>query len=87
VSSLKPLILEAPRFGYFYSTRSIPNHSASSLAALRCQRPDRTPLNVRRFDGKAIGGLHNGEIVKAFGKGLKVKAIRKAPIPIAQEPT
>lgn len=23
-----------------------------------------TPLNVRRFDGKVIGALHNGEIVK-----------------------
>ena len=26
--------------------------------------PTGTPLNVRRFDGKIIGGLHNGEIVK-----------------------
>jgi hypothetical protein len=26
--------------------------------------PTGTPLNVRRFDGKVIGALHNGEIVK-----------------------
>ena len=104
--------------------------------------PTGTPLNVRRFDGKIIGALQNGEIVRilrtgadpygkpwayvayetngegwvyreftvatgavplptsgrdqagaganagsSFGKGLKVDAIRKAPIPIAQEPT
>jgi hypothetical protein len=95
--------------------------------------PTGTPLNVRRFDGKIIGALRNGEIVKVlrtgadphgkpwlmsptrrtakagstasslaaidghagagvsaastFGNGLNVKAIRNAPIPIAQEPT
>jgi hypothetical protein len=123
-----------------------------TIATARAQRcmvtdPTGTPLNVRRFDGKIIGALHNGEIVRVLrtgadpkgkpwpmsrikqmaragsteslsagieavprrfqrqspiqrgqagaadrtgspcAKGLKVEAIRKAPIPIAQEPT
>jgi hypothetical protein len=31
--------------------------------------PTGTPLNVRRFDGKVIGALHNGEIVKILRVG------------------
>ena len=31
--------------------------------------PAGTPLNVRRFDGKVIGALHNGEIVKILRTG------------------
>jgi hypothetical protein len=31
--------------------------------------PTGTPLNVRRFDGKVIGALHNGEIVKVLRTG------------------
>jgi hypothetical protein len=39
---------------------------AAPVAAERCMvtDPTGTPLNVRRFDGKVIGALHNGEIVK-----------------------
>ena len=36
------------------------------------------------IEGHAIAGANLGPSV---GKGLKVIAIRKAPIPIAQEPT
>jgi hypothetical protein len=48
---------------------------ASSLdpasASQRCMvtDPTGTPLNVRRFDGKVIGALHNGEIVKVLRNG------------------
>jgi len=38
------------------------------LASQRCKvtDPTGTPLNVRRFDGKILGVLHNGEIVKVL---------------------
>jgi hypothetical protein len=41
------------------------------LAAQRCMvtDPTGTPLHVRRFDGKVIGALHNGEIVKLLRAG------------------
>jgi hypothetical protein len=41
------------------------------VAAERCMvtDPTGTPLNVRRFDGKVIGALHNGEIVKILRVG------------------
>jgi hypothetical protein len=37
-------------------------------ASQRCMvtDPTGTPLNVRRFDGKIIGALHNGEIVRVL---------------------
>jgi hypothetical protein len=35
------------------------------------------------IDGHAGAGVNAGS---SFGNGLKVEAIRKAPIPIAQEP-
>lgn len=40
----------------------------AASASQRCMvtDPTRTPLNVRRFDGKVIGALHNGEIVKVL---------------------
>jgi hypothetical protein len=31
--------------------------------------PTGTPLNVRRFDGKIIGALHNGEIIRVLRTG------------------
>ncbi len=31
--------------------------------------PTGTPLNVRRYDGKIIGALHNGEIVRILRVG------------------
>ena len=31
--------------------------------------PTGTPLNVRRFGGKVLGALHNGEIVKILRTG------------------
>jgi hypothetical protein len=42
-----------------------------SLASQRCimTDPTRTPLNVRRFDGKIIGALRNGEIVEVLRTG------------------
>ena len=42
-----------------------------AVAAQRCMvtDPTGTPLNVRRFDGKIIGVLHNGEIVKILRLG------------------
>ena len=41
------------------------------LASQRCKvtDPTGTPLNVRRFDGKILGVLHNGEIVKVLRTG------------------
>jgi hypothetical protein len=41
------------------------------------------PLLPKARSGHAGAGANVGS---AFGKGLKVNAIRKAPIPIAQEP-
>jgi hypothetical protein len=43
----------------------------SASATQRCMvtDPTSTPLNVRRFDGKIIGALHNGEIVKILRTG------------------
>jgi hypothetical protein len=43
----------------------------SALASQRCMvtDPTGTPLNVRRFDGKIIGALHNGEIVRVLRTG------------------
>ena len=41
-------------------------------------------FNVATQDRHAVAGASVG---CAFGKGLNVVAIRKAPIPIAQEPT
>jgi hypothetical protein len=40
--------------------------TSAVATAERCMVTDPTgsPLNVRRFDGKVIGALHNGEIVK-----------------------
>ena len=40
-------------------------------ASQRCMvaDPTGTPLNVRRFNGKVIGALHNGEIVKVLRTG------------------
>jgi hypothetical protein len=40
-------------------------------ASQRCMvtDPTGTPLNVRRFDGKVIGALHNGEIVRVLRAG------------------
>jgi hypothetical protein len=40
-------------------------------ASQRCMvtDPTGTPLNVRRFDGKVIGAVHNGEIVKVLRTG------------------
>jgi hypothetical protein len=45
--------------------------AAPVAAAERCvvTDPIGTPLNVRRFDGKIIGALHNGEIVKILRMG------------------
>ncbi len=42
-----------------------------AAAATRCMvtDPTGTPLNVRRFDGKIIGVLHNGEIVRILRMG------------------
>jgi hypothetical protein len=43
----------------------------ASSASQRCMvtDPTGTPLNVRRFDGKVIGALHNGEIVRILRTG------------------
>jgi hypothetical protein len=40
-------------------------------ASQRCMvtDPTGTPLNIRRFDGRIIGALHNGEIVKVLRTG------------------
>jgi hypothetical protein len=40
-------------------------------ASQRCMvtDPTGTLLNVRRFDGKILGALHNGEIVKVLRTG------------------
>jgi hypothetical protein len=48
--------------------------AAPVAAGERCMvaDPTGTPLNVRRFDGKVIGALHNGEIVKI----LRTSAVR-----------
>jgi hypothetical protein len=43
-----------------------------------------TARSLAAIHGQAGAGANVGS---CFGKGLKVKAIRKAPIPIAQEPT
>ena len=42
-----------------------------AAAAQRCMvtDPTGTPLNVRRFDGKIIGALRNGEIVGILRMG------------------
>lgn len=42
-----------------------------AAAATRCMvtDPTGTPLNVRRADGKIIGALHNGEIVRILRMG------------------
>jgi hypothetical protein len=46
------------------------SHDPAS-ASQRCMvtDPTGTPLNVRRFDGKIIGALHNGEIVRVLRTG------------------
>jgi hypothetical protein len=49
-----------------------------TIATARAQRcmvtdPTGTPLNVRRFDGKIIGALHNGEIVRVLRTGADPK--------------
>jgi Bacterial SH3 domain len=46
-----------------------------ALASQRCMvtDPTGTPLNVRRFDGRVIGALHNGEIVKVLRTGADSK--------------
>ena len=49
-----------------------------TIATPRAQRcmvtdPTGTPLNVRRFDGKIIGALHNGEIVRVQRTGADPK--------------
>ena len=43
----------------------------AASASQRCMvtDPSGTPLNVRRFDGKIIGALHNGEIVRVLRTG------------------
>jgi hypothetical protein len=41
-----------------------PIDPASSSQRCMVTDPTGTPLNVRRFDGKIMGALHNGEIVK-----------------------
>jgi hypothetical protein len=46
-----------------------PIRSRVVFPALHGHRSDRTPLNVRRFDGKIMGALHNGEIVKLLRTG------------------
>ena len=38
--------------------------AASSAQRCMVTDPTGTPLNVLRFDGKVIGALHNGEIVR-----------------------
>ena len=43
--------------------------AASSSQRCMVTDPTGTPLNVRRFDGKVIGALHNGEIVKVLRTG------------------
>ena len=43
--------------------------SASASQSCKVTDPTGTPLNVRRFDGKIIGVLHNGEIVKVLRTG------------------
>jgi hypothetical protein len=50
-----------------------------TIATARVQRcmvtdPTGTPLNVRRFDGKIIGALHNGEIVRVLRTGADPKS-------------
>jgi hypothetical protein len=47
----------------------------SAMAAERCKvtDPTGTPLNVRRADGKIIGVLHNGEIVRILSTGADAK--------------
>jgi hypothetical protein len=43
--------------------------AASSSQRCMVTDPTGTPLNVRRFDGKTIGALHNGEIVRILRTG------------------
>ena len=45
--------------------------AAPVAAGQRCMvtDPTGTPLNVRRSDGKIIGALHNGEIVRILRMG------------------
>jgi hypothetical protein len=47
----------------------------ATARAQRCMVTDPTgmPLNVRRFDGKIIGALHNGEIVRVPRTGADPK--------------
>ena len=46
-----------------------------ALASQRCMvtDPTGTALNVRRFDGKVIGALRNGEIVRVLQMGADPK--------------
>jgi hypothetical protein len=46
-----------------------PIDPASSSQRCMVTDPTGTPLNVRRFDGKIMGALHNGEIVKLLRTG------------------
>jgi hypothetical protein len=59
--------LRATLIGAVLFTISLDPASASP----RCMvtDPTGTPLNVRRFDGKVLGALHNGEIVKVLRTG------------------
>jgi hypothetical protein len=49
--------------------------AAPAAASDRCMvtDPTGTPLNVRRYDGKIIGNLRNGEIVKVLKTGADAK--------------
>jgi hypothetical protein len=69
--SLAQAILRATLIAAVLFTISLDPASASQ----RCMvtDPTGTPLNVRRFDGKILGALHNGEIVKVLRTGADPK--------------
>ena len=48
---------------------TIPPGSASASQRCKVADPTGTPLNVRRFDGKILGALHNGEMVRVLRTG------------------
>jgi hypothetical protein len=64
---LAQAILRAALMSAILLTVSLDAASASQ----RCMvtDPTGTPLNVRRFDGKIIGALHNGEIIRVLWTG------------------
>jgi hypothetical protein len=70
--SLAQAILPAVLISAILLTVSVDRASASQ----RCMvtDPTGTPLNVRRFDGKIIGALHNGEIVRVLRTGADPQA-------------